>query len=179
MTKALALSVARLLLVAFILGGGSVANARDYGRWLCAECTVDIRDARQNVQMTGEVLAFIKANPPTSMWQPLDTISICDGVNCLLVVYRFGSFYPVGGVYPDPKLGYKNSRNTQPTTSSSGSGSNYSVSVTGHWEWYDYYSNGVYTHSDDFIFVITSLTVSYYNSGWNHGGDICDSVALD
>lgn len=156
------------------LAFSTVANAIDYGRWLCDHCSYEITSSSPTAPFgaAGDVIAFIKATPPTSQWKPSDTMSICDGVNCIVVIFRTTAWYPLGGKYADPKIGYKNSRNQlQPATSTSGSsGSSWDVVVTGHWEWYDYYSNGSYTHSDDFIYIIDSIFITYHNSGWNHRG---------
>lgn len=43
-----------------------------------------------------------------------------------------------------------------------GTGDLYSVNVSGHWEWWDFYQNGIYTGSSVQQFVIDAIEVSYY-----------------
>lgn len=37
----------------------------------------------------------------------------------------------------------------------------FSLVISGHWEWYDYYSNGEYTGSDDFEYIVDSVRLNF------------------
>ncbi len=154
------LAIAGLLFVM-----SATAHAVDRGRWLCGDCALYQEVA--NVIASPEILNFIKdtVNRTVSVWGQGDTTSICDGIRCVDVVYRTGNWFYNGSSRSDPKSGYRNSTNrAQPSTSITGSSGTYAVYLQGHWEWWDYYSNGGYTGTDGWTYVVDSLQVTYFGS---------------
>jgi hypothetical protein len=155
-----------LLTAGLLLAISATAHATDYGRWLCGDC--GLTSPAPNVVASGEIVTFLRTNRITDRWKPMDTISICDGTVCVPVVWRTTVWYYNGFSVRDPKIGYKNSSNySQPISTVNGSTGPYTVSLQGHWEWWDYYSNGEYTGSGDWEYVVDTLQVTYFGSAGN------------
>lgn len=145
------------------------ANAENYGRWICSSCNVkaEVLGGQVAMQAAGEIVAFLRSNAITSRWQPNDIVTVCDGVMCVPLVWRTTAWYSIGMPYADtPTNGYKNS--TASGSTSSGAGSYYSVAITGHWEWWDHYSNGTFIGSFFFEFIVDSISVSYMDNPSNN-----------
>jgi hypothetical protein len=109
----------------------------------------------------GEITAFIRSNKITDRWKPNDTISICDGSWCELIIWQTTVWNPFGPPYADPRSSYKNSLTSSVggNTPSGYTGGGYQVSLTGHWEWWDYYSNGTYIGSSEAQYMIDSVNM--------------------
>lgn len=161
-------TIMKKALIAITLALSSLsANAENYGRWICSSCNIksDVLGGQAVIQ--GEIVAFLRSNAITNRWQPNDVITVCDGVMCVPIVWRTTAWYSLGPPYSDtPNDGYKNS--TVSGTSSSGTGLYYSIAVTGHWEWWDHYSNGIFVGSSFLEFIIDSISVSYTDNPSNN-----------
>lgn len=158
------------LLIALLASAGN-ANAKDYGRWLCVDCSIDTLPTGQPIPPAGELRVFIVAdvNPAIggpSMWKAYDTITICNGGKCIPLVYHAGGNHlPLGPPYFDNRSGYKNmaAGAAFPAGVPSGSslaGAGFQYNIEGHWV-------NVYmvTHHSgnsvlvDRFFEITSITL--------------------
>lgn len=85
--------------------------AVDRGRWLCPSCYIgDIKQGEQIGVSLGEVVQFIKTdiNPAVKKWTELDTVTVCNGANCISVFYRYGAWFALGPSYRDTRAPYMN-----------------------------------------------------------------------
>ena len=91
-----------LLTITFVC---STANAKDYGRWLCDFCRNGPAPGQADM---GEITVFLRSTDITDRWQPNDTITVCDGANCAVVVWQTTTWAPMGPTFKDSGRGYKN-----------------------------------------------------------------------
>ena len=86
------------------------AAPRTFGPYLCSHCS-DMPDVGGQVTSVAELtymMAWIEHNPPTSLYRPGDTKTVCNGQVCQVVAWRLTSgFYPLGKAIPNAHI-YKN-----------------------------------------------------------------------
>jgi len=146
------------------------ASAASYrGRWFCQNCSLDQYGAvfaGDPLQPDTDALLFLKSdvNPHAPPWQPGDTIDVCDGIFCLNMVWLANGNWYFNKLKRDKGGKYQNSMTGGTTTSDSSVGS-YDIAAYGHWEWWDFYSNGVYTDSSAPEWVWDSISVRV-NGAW-------------
>lgn len=143
--------------------------AEDRGKWLCTECSID----EMSLTIGTEELAFIKyeVNQTVLQWRPNDTVIICDGRNCIPVLYHAsGNFLISAFGFPDSRTGYKNFRGSSAGIPQPSYGSSLSalpgVSISGHTEslWVLDHGTGNMYFVESF-FVIDAIVLS------SSGGD--------
>jgi hypothetical protein len=127
-------------------------------------------DAR--IDSLGEWLAFIKGtvNPTLNVqiWNTSDTVQVCNGETCITFIYRIGDWYTVSA---EPDTGQKNrgdsvkrTRRTSLEGDTGCRGGTVYVAngsggyLTGYTQWYDYYTNDVYTNSSPREFIPTGYS---------------------
>lgn len=103
----------RAILFSVLVLIGSPVLASDYGRWLCSDCNI-ARDADavgSRLDTEAMVIGFLKAtiNKSVPIWQPGDTVTICDGAKCANVKYVGSNLYIYSSLpYADSRSGYRN-----------------------------------------------------------------------
>ena len=157
-----------IIFTLFMLPGFAMAAGR--GRYLCDFCSINTAVDASSASDIIEVLSFIKSqiNPSVDRWIPGDTVTVCDGVGCLLVKFLAnGNWVPIG-VFRDSGAQYKNAAARPSVSSNANSAPDYyEVTSTGHYEWWDFYSNGRYTGSSQPEWVYDSMNVSA-SSGYRY-----------
>ena len=148
----------RLILVVILAILPAISFATDYGRWFCPECGPDM-----NID---QVTVFVRSNQITNRWKLDDLITVCDGISCGIFGWTISGWYPKTGLFRDTKAKYKNSGNTNVSVTTDVNFPTYSISTTGHWEWWDYYSNGEFTGSDDLQWVYDSISIMTNGHVW-------------
>ena len=148
----------RNLLAAILLAGASLtAHAKHAGSWFCDFCPISAEPVGANAALAlSEAVSFIKANINSEKkwsWNSGDTITICDGANCILIVYQHPNVYTVAGPrFTDPKS-YVNTRKGF-SELSTGVKTGYSAQVYGHIE-----SIYVLDHTTGNIYFVESAFV--------------------
>jgi hypothetical protein len=105
----------------------------------------------------------------TDRFQNGDTATVCDATVCQKYVVKLGGtffWFPLGTTFRDNQGTYKNGGGSYYKVSygAGGIGSEYRVVVHGHWETWDYYSDGRYIGSDPWQYVVDSIEVFYVGS---------------
>lgn len=127
------------------------AFASDYGRWICPECAIKTRPdgAQPNIEMA---TTFIRSTQITSRWKMNDVITICDGKDCMLVIFLGSAWVAAGPSYTDSRAKYKNG--AAPTVAFNDQGGT-NIEVLGHYEWWEFYQDGYpnpyYTTEPQFV----------------------------
>jgi hypothetical protein len=109
---------------------------------------------------------FLKKQTITGALFNDDTVTVCDGATCMQFKARpilSETWLPKSAPVRDTRAKYKNSSAGFSSSARYVTGSAQpQVTITGHWEWWDHYSNGVYSGSSDLQYVVDS--VSYTGS---------------
>ena len=140
-----------------------LASAVDRKRYICDYCMISNAAGVTDIGQLTEVVSFLKSqiNPAVDRWIPHDTVTICDGVGCLKLEYLAnGNFIP-RGVYKDRHGKYENAGATIPdvTLYADAAPDYYSAQIVGHYEWWDFYSNGTYTGSSQSEWIYDGMSV--------------------
>ena len=151
----------QMIAMAILVFTSVSAVASDYGRWSCNDSCFSPNDNSPATPLLPEIVLFLRSNKITEQWKPNDTISVCDGSWCSVIIWRTTVWAILTPSYPDLRLPYKNgSRPNFSGNTPSGFNGGYSLSISGHFEYWDYYSNGVYIGSSEKQFVIDSVTTN-------------------
>ena len=112
-----------LAIFVMVLASISSAQAADptgsKGRWLCSTCELAPPGHSMSLTDITDALEFIKTTVNASLassnyWKPNDTVVICDGSSCMVLVYQAnGNWLPFGPTIKDSGKGYKNGQVTQ------------------------------------------------------------------
>jgi hypothetical protein len=142
------------------------ASATDYGRWLCA-CKLGTIGASADSGLSQAVELSTTA-PITQGFLTGDTITVCDGGVCGDYEFTPGAWLALGNLVIDSHAPYKNgSAAIQILSQGSTDGATaYNAVMTGHNEWWDYYSDGTYIGSSDPVFIVDSIDVGYTGGGY-------------
>lgn len=103
----------------------SIAIAAELGRWLCTGCYISPAGTPESAVAVSEAIQALtsiqRETLITPMWRPQDTVTICDGANCIDLKYT-GSplalwiLKPGTIPYRDSGRTYKNAQVSQPAT---------------------------------------------------------------
>ena len=168
-----------VLLILASVGTANAADGTSRGRWLCDSCYLAPPLHAMSGNDLQEAITFIKvtvnAASSSVMWRANDTIQICDGSSCILLVYQVsGNFLPLGGTTPDTGQGYKNGQVNHKVSSNSDT----KTPIGGWYVWHSYYDfttgyqrlvTGSVTITQDSDAQTAGLGANF-SSGFNLGG---------
>jgi hypothetical protein len=112
-----------LIILLFCISGATHAMAivfpppQDRGEWLCNDCLQGSLNTGGDIKedtVAGPLMAFLKheINPTVKRWVPDDTVTVCNGAECVTLLYLAnGNFIVKKARHPDKNNGtYKNSK---------------------------------------------------------------------
>jgi hypothetical protein len=109
---------------------------------------------------SGFLYSSINPNLNYSIYRPNDTVTICNGRYCMTYIFMGAAGWKVQVANPDTgQATYPDKATKRPSRGSEDIQLPADVcapayAISGHREWIDYYSNGVFIGSDDFTYVI-------------------------
>jgi hypothetical protein len=86
------------------------AFAVDRGRWMCNWCELSTWPSGVALQQDNQAIIFLKSdiNPKINAWGTYDTVTICNGNDCIQLLYNTGQFFATGPVFKDNGHTYQN-----------------------------------------------------------------------
>lgn len=158
----------KLLLCFALLISAVPAFAKDWGHFFCQNCKLGTPGQSSEIgyDQVLEAIGHLPFNPTP---QIADTVTVCNGVSCVTSQLQGGynGWHWLGATaVADPGKYVNQGGSLSVVRNGSATGNyTYTVNVWGHYEWWDYYSDGHYVASGDQVFIVDRMEVVYQPVG--------------
>ena len=155
----------RLFIILFLALLPSISQASIFQpeQWLCINCSDDINSSSPT--QTTSIDDFQRQTWTVCWGWPCEagrTVKICDGAKCGTFIYMGEGKWRKTGTSRDYNRAYKNVSSSAVGSIEGGPTISYYGEQSGHYERWEYYSNGRMIDADAWEFVIDGFTIFAY-----------------